>query len=166
MIIFGLGSNLGDRAAHLQKAVSLLHPFLKHMRFSRVLESKAVLPADAPKSWNLPFLNMAVSGESSLSPRDWLVQIKRMEVVLGRKPDKLWAPRIIDIDILVMDEIYGDEQLTIPHPALLERDFALLPLSELAPDWNYKGKTAKQWVKEKGYEIGPNLRDTGLTFDD
>jgi len=135
-VVLGLGSNLGDRLATFRAAIELLAsgqtPILTGLRSSEVFESEALLLPGSPTSWNLAFLNIAVAGDTKLSALELLNAIKQIELKLGRQNRERWAPREIDIDILV----FGTEQLSlpdlkIPHPALLDRPFALWPLSAL-----------------------------------
>jgi 2-amino-4-hydroxy-6-hydroxymethyldihydropteridine diphosphokinase len=134
----------------------------------------ALLPAGAPASWDMNFLNMAVAGETTLSPQELLVAIKDIEKNLGRKTGEVWAPRELDIDILAYDDVVLEAPgLSIPHRALLDRDFALLPLVELAPDWHYPctnkyGQEYKDWkaadiAAHKGY-ISGSLNDKGIAI--
>lgn len=164
-IILGLGSNLGNRAANLQSAIAALPDCLSDIRFSGIYESAAVLLEGAPAAWNIPYYNMAVSGHTELHPKDLLAVVKDIEQKLGRKQQERWAPREIDMDILA----YGEEQvtgekLTIPHPYLLLRDFALLPLVELWPDWRYPGsgefagQRAADIAAKLGYQENSALR--------
>jgi len=151
MVIIGLGSNLGDRADQLRRAVVMLGNILSGVQCSPVYESAALLPDGAPPNWNKPFLNMAVRGETTLTPRALLDGIKAIERTLGRTARGHWAPREIDIDILAYDDcVVNESDLVIPHPALLSRDFALVPLADIAPQWayplagEYHGKTARE----------------------
>ena len=160
MIILGLGSNIGNREAQLQGAVKKLAGVVRGLRCSRVLKSPALMPEGAPQEWDMPFLNMAVRGETTLSPKEMLDAIKNMERELGRKPGTRWCPRAIDIDILAMgDVVMESPELSIPHRELLNRDFALLPLVDVASDWcwpvedEYLGKTAAEIAKAKGYAL-------------
>ena len=142
MIILGLGSNVGDRLENLNKALELLsQSVLVITEISSIYETEALLKENAPESWNRSFLNMAISGETHLSAEDLLLHVKRIEKMLGRQDIGIWAPREIDIDILA----YGDtaiesKTLTIPHKELCNRSFALVPLAEIAPNWQYPGK--------------------------
>jgi 2-amino-4-hydroxy-6-hydroxymethyldihydropteridine diphosphokinase len=78
------------------------------------------------------FVNAAVLLETPLSPRDLLGELKRLERELGRVETHRWGPRVIDLDILAYDDLTLDEpNLTIPHPRLHERAFALIPLAEI-----------------------------------
>jgi 2-amino-4-hydroxy-6-hydroxymethyldihydropteridine diphosphokinase/dihydropteroate synthase len=126
MIYLSLGSNLGHRLYHLQCAVELLKKrCLKNFHYSIILETAAILNKNAPSDWNKPFLNMIVSGETDLSPLALLEVLKNIETELGRPAaHEKWAPRIIDIDILLWDGIKMDAPgLVIPHPELKSRDF-------------------------------------------
>ena len=85
------------------------------------------------------FLNAACEIETELSPGDLLVRIKRVEYDIGRRPAARWAPRPIDIDILLYGDHVIDDQtparlLVVPHPLLAERNFVILPLAEIAPE--------------------------------
>ena len=134
-IYLGLGSNLGDRHANLARAIELLaqRP-LRVERVSPVVESPALLPDGAPPEWNRPYLNLAVACESEASPQTLREWSKEIEQRLGRSPGKHWAPRPMDIDILLWgDDQWLDETLTIPHPGLRERNFVLTPMVALEP---------------------------------
>ena len=168
MVILGLGSNMGDRLANLREAASRLSEILTGMRFSRIYESKALLPSGAPAEWDKPFLNMAVSGETKLASAGVFIAIKKIEREMGRQSQGNWGPRVIDIDILAIDnQIERTADLIVPHRDLLLRDFALLPLAELAPGWQYPvqgpyyGWQAEEIVKSKGYAPNAGLRDIG-----
>lgn len=172
MIILGLGSNLGDRLFSLRAAVDALSEILADVTVSRVYESAAVLPEGAPASWDAPYYNIALSGFSDLHPEMLLSACKDIEKKLGRIPRDTWAPREIDIDILAVgDLVLESEHLNIPHALLLQRNFTLLPLADIAPEWAYPvfgpdfQKTAAQLIAEKGFAPGPNLQDKGDLSD-
>ena len=154
MMILGLGSNLGDRMANLREALRLIKniPGISHVHASSLYVSDPQLPERAPADWHKPFLNLAIRCEGTLSPQELLAQIKKIEIVLGRYPSQeRWEPRAIDIDILAIDNItINTPELTLPHPRLFERPFALWPLADLAPFWSYQGKTAAEWVERWG----------------
>ena len=152
-IILGLGSNVGNRQSYLKQAITKLEEYnvLKNIVVSKIYKSKAVLPDGAPVDWDMNFLNMAIMGECDLDPRDVLQRVKVIETEIGRVDRGFWSPREIDIDIL----LYGNlniisEDLTIPHKFMLERDFALLPINDLAPDWIYprEGVFYKQTISD------------------
>ncbi len=128
-----LGSNLGDRMAHLRDAVRLLSstPGIVVLRVASIYETEPVGVRDQPR-----FLNTAVEVSTELPPRTLLAAVKSVEESAGRTPTYRWGPREIDVDILLYDgERFSDGELTIPHPRMQERLFALLPLRELYPDW-------------------------------
>lgn len=134
--VLGLGSNSGDRLHFLRTAILLLRNTVKVSEVSALYESEALLPDDAPTSWNQPFLNLALVCETELKPAELLAALKGIEKRLGRTPRGRWAPREIDIDILLIESmVYESESLKIPHPGLYFRPFVLLPLADLVPDW-------------------------------
>lgn len=135
MVVLGLGSNVGDRQAYLDKAQAALGAHLSGIRASNVMETPALLPEGAPPEWDMPFLNMAVAGYTGLEPEALLAVCKGVEQQLGRQARGHWGPREIDIDILA----YGTRkinlpELSIPHKELLKRDFAWMPFNEVAPE--------------------------------
>jgi len=109
------------------------------MRVSIILETKAILPPGAPNSWNLPYLNLVVTGITSLSPSSLLKTLKRFERELGRDfQAPRWAPRIIDLDILAWnDRILSEATLKLPHPELTNRPFLINLMASLQADWRY-----------------------------
>jgi 2-amino-4-hydroxy-6-hydroxymethyldihydropteridine diphosphokinase len=128
----GLGSNLGDRLANLQRAVELLaaRPGLRVERSSRVYETEPVGGPPQPE-----YLNAVVEVQTTLSPHDLLAACMDVEQRMGRVRAERWGPRIIDIDVLTYDEKEVDEpDLVVPHPRMHERAFVLVPLLELDPD--------------------------------
>lgn len=139
MIVILLGSNLGDRLKHLRRALHLIktHPHIFVEQVSPVYVSDALLKENAKEAWNIPYLNAALRCISSLTPNELLHELKQIEVTLGRKLDApRWSPRVIDIDILTIDDMQlHTEALTLPHPRLEERPFALWPLTDVAPLW-------------------------------
>ena len=124
-----LGSNIGDRQAHLTAARRLIDgkagPVLFH---SEIYET-----APWGKTDQASFLNQALQIETDLSPIDLLQALKAIEKEVGRTETEHWGPRIIDIDILFYaGEIIDHPDLRVPHPYLAERRFALEPLAEIA----------------------------------
>ena len=172
MIILGLGSNFGNREGYLQQAVNILNQnILAAMEVSSIYESMPVLKEGSPIEWNnLQYLNMAVRGESHLSPSDLLKKIKMIENQIGRQSRGTWAPREIDIDILAYDDLFiNNDELTIPHAHLYKRPFALLPLTELAPNWQcpvggaFKGKTAYD-ISDQLFKLNNGITKTELVI--
>ena len=128
----GLGSNLGDRAAHLLLAVrGMLDAGLDVIRLSSIYETEPVDYQDQP-----PFLNMVaeVGGSTLPTPDQMLARLLRIEYSLGRTRDVSKGPRTIDLDLLIFKDHQSDtEFLTLPHPRLPARRFVLVPLVELVP---------------------------------
>ncbi len=139
LAIFGLGSNVERRAEYLQRAAEAIAQWGAGFRASRMYETPALLPPDTPEDWNTPYLNQAVSVElTQAEPEALLARVKNLEAALGRRDRGRWGPREIDVDILALgDVVHNSPALAIPHAALLTRDFALLPLAEIAPDWRW-----------------------------
>ena len=114
-VVLALGSNLGDRLGNLRAAVARLpEEGVAVLARSGVWETPPV-PADQP-----PYLNAAVRGETTLEPLDLLAALKRIEAAMGRRPERRWGPRPLDLDIL----FYGDQRidlptLQVPHPRIL-----------------------------------------------
>ena len=134
-IYLGLGSNLGDRRSNLFQALKLLKErALIITRVSPVVESPALLPADSPADWDRPFLNLALQCETKDKPETVYGWIREIEQNLGRISGPCWAPRPIDIDILIWgDNKIDTKTLTIPHTELQKRNFVLTPLVALEP---------------------------------
>lgn len=137
-VFFGLGSNLGDRTQYLSKALSHLiseSAIIGPIRVSPTYQSQALLKPGAHEAWNKDFLNLVVQAHTSLSPQALMTAFKKTESVLGREVRERWAPREIDIDLLFYaEEEIADENLTVPHPELKNRDFWLKPLVDLCGD--------------------------------
>jgi 2-amino-4-hydroxy-6-hydroxymethyldihydropteridine diphosphokinase len=128
----GLGSNLGDRDRMLRRAIALLEqtPGIELVAVSTVRETAPVGLREQPQ-----FLNAAVALDTGLDPRALLERLLAIESQLGRTRDgPRFGPRTIDLDLLLYGDAVVDEPgLTVPHPRLHERRFALEPLAEVAP---------------------------------
>ncbi|KJV69118.1 2-amino-4-hydroxy-6-hydroxymethyldihydropteridine diphosphokinase [Candidatus Neoehrlichia procyonis] len=136
IVVLSLGSNLGYRLSNIQLAIRML-PIVNKV-CSCVYESEALLPHGAPISWNIPFLNMAVAGYTDLSPFALLCHIKKIENFLGRRNKEFWSPRTIDIDIILWNNvIINDETLQIPHQHMRYRDFVLIPICDICPQFTH-----------------------------
>ncbi|WP_265031658.1 dihydropteroate synthase [Wolbachia endosymbiont (group A) of Tiphia femorata] len=136
MIYISVGSNIGNRFSHLQRAAQLLKErYFKDLKSSIILETKAILPNGAPPEWDKPFLNMIVYGSCSSSPEELLKGLKQIECDIGRpQVYEKWAPRVIDLDILLWDDLTLDTPyIKIPHPELINRPFLLHLVAMLSP---------------------------------
>ena len=128
----GLGSNVGDRLATMQRALDLLgsHPRVNPLRSSRVYETDPVGGPPQPE-----YLNAVIEVATDLSARELLDACLDVERSLGRERGERWGPRTIDIDVLTYGAERIDEpNLRIPHPGLHRREFVLVPLLELDSD--------------------------------
>jgi 2-amino-4-hydroxy-6-hydroxymethyldihydropteridine diphosphokinase len=124
----GVGSNLGDRWAHLALAARALSaaPRVALLRASRVLDTAPLGPPQ-PR-----YLNAALELETGLTPRALLSVLQGVEREALRRPAVRWGPRSLDLDLLLLgDQVLDAPELTLPHPALASRRFVLLPLAEL-----------------------------------
>jgi 2-amino-4-hydroxy-6-hydroxymethyldihydropteridine diphosphokinase len=131
-VYLGLGSNLGDRRAHLRAAIAALRDG------GVAIDAVSGLYETPP--WGVTeqpaFLNAAVAGETELSAEELLRLAKRIEAEAGRDFDApRWTARPIDVDILAIDgETVDTEDLRVPHPLLHQRAFVLVPLADLTGD--------------------------------
>ena len=139
-VYLGLGSNLGDKAEYIRKAVSLIGE-----RVGTVLRQSSLIETEP---WGFEsenkFLNGVVLCETTLTPRQLLKATQKIERDLGRKKHishlipstpRLYKDRPIDIDILLYDDLVVDEpDLKIPHPLMHQRDFVMIPLEEIRQD--------------------------------
>jgi 2-amino-4-hydroxy-6-hydroxymethyldihydropteridine diphosphokinase len=135
----GIGANLGDREETISRALELLgqEPGVHVLAVSALRETDPVGLTEQPR-----FLNGAVLVETDLEPRALLDALLAIERDLGRTRDgPRFGPRTIDLDLLVFGEREVSEPgLTVPHPRLAERAFALEPLAELDPDLEIPGR--------------------------
>lgn len=128
-----VGANLGDRHANISSAVEMLRQTagVEIAKLSSLIENPAVGgPPDSPH-----FLNGAIEIETSLRPRELLVELLTIEKRMGRLRREKWGPRLIDLDLLLYgNQVIDSKVLTLPHPLLQEREFVLVPLAEIAPN--------------------------------
>jgi len=134
----GIGSNLGEREAYVRRALELLaaEEGIEVVAVSELRETEPVGPVE-----QRPFVNGAALLATELSPQDLLGRLLAIEQRLGRVRNERFGPRTIDLDLLVYgDQVIDEPGLTVPHPRLHERRFALEPLADLASDLVVPGK--------------------------
>jgi 2-amino-4-hydroxy-6-hydroxymethyldihydropteridine diphosphokinase len=126
-----IGSNLGDREAHVAFAVSRLKTLLTSLRVSSTYETA---PVDVPGPQPL-FLNAAVVGDTAMSARELIAALMAIEEEGGRDRPFRHAARTLDLDLVLLgDRIVDEPGVAVPHPRFRERRFVLEPLAEIAGD--------------------------------
>lgn len=143
-VYLSLGGNLGDPALSMGAALRMLDS----NRETRVVAVSSLYRTPPWGKTDQPdFLNAAAMIETSLSPRGLLDLCLEAERKLKRVREERWGPRLIDIDILAFgDRTIHEEGLEVPHPRMLERAFVLIPLAEIAPDFQASGKTLADYL--------------------
>jgi 2-amino-4-hydroxy-6-hydroxymethyldihydropteridine diphosphokinase len=128
-VAIALGSNLGNRAAHLHWAVSRLREFVDGLVVSSFMETTPVGVKGQPD-----FLNGAVVGYTDLAPRDLLERLLSLEAERGRVRSGKPEPRTLDLDLILYgDQVINEPELIVPHPRFRECEFVVKPLAEIAP---------------------------------
>lgn len=132
MIFIGLGSNMGERQNYLTSGVRNLCQNQIH-----ILSASALYETEPWGNTDQPvFLNAVISAEYDGSPEEVLQILQETELKLGRVRTQIWGPRTLDLDILAIDQIrIQTHTLKVPHPAISERAFVLVPWAEIAPDF-------------------------------
>ena len=130
LVYIALGSNVGDRAAMLARAIEeMKRAGLRVLRRSSLYETEPV--GGPPQPW---FLNAVVEAETELTPQRLLHALQEIERAMGRQRSVAFGPRTLDLDILFDGEsVMRNGELEVPHPRLAQRRFVLAPLAELAP---------------------------------
>jgi 2-amino-4-hydroxy-6-hydroxymethyldihydropteridine diphosphokinase len=129
-VAIALGSNLGDRLAHLSRAVVSLQSHLAGLTVSSFIETLPVGVGEQP-----PFLNGALAGWSDATPGAILAMLLEIERREGRERPFAGAPRTLDLDLILCGSAVVDEPgLRVPHPRFRERGFVLGPLASIAPE--------------------------------
>jgi len=134
----GVGSNLEDPRKQVLTACARLAevPRTRVMLTSRLYVSRPLGPVPQPD-----FVNAVAGVLTQLAPVALLAQLRALESAMGRSAERVrWGPRIIDLDLLALgSERRSDPNLTLPHPGIVERNFVLYPLAEIAPDLELPG---------------------------
>ncbi|SIN86959.1 2-amino-4-hydroxy-6-hydroxymethyldihydropteridinediphosphokinase [Sulfurivirga caldicuralii] len=134
----GLGSNLGDPISQLQAALQRLQA---HDAISLTATSSFYRSAPQGDAEQPDYVNACALIETTLAPHALLAALQAIERDLGKIKRGHWQAREIDLDLLLYgDAVIQSDDLTVPHPWLHKRDFVLVPLAEIAPDWMVPGK--------------------------
>lgn len=129
-VFLGLGSNVGNREAYLEASVDAIGK----LKTTEILRKSSIYETEP---WGVegqePFLNQVLEIETRLKPDDLYTHCQNIERVLGRKKNRNWRPREIDIDLLLYgNRVINSETVQVPHPYLADRRFVLVPLAEIA----------------------------------
>jgi 2-amino-4-hydroxy-6-hydroxymethyldihydropteridine diphosphokinase len=128
-VVVGLGANLGDPLSVFRSAIAGMGPWLQLQAVSAVYQTQAIGPEQPD------FLNAAVRGKTGLEPEQLLEKLLGLELEAGRVRRERWGPRTLDLDLLWLhDRVVDLPELSVPHPRLQQRAFALLPLLDVAPE--------------------------------
>jgi len=127
--VLSLGSNLGDRQAHLQTAVAALGDCV--LSVSSIYRTPPWGPVPQDDYYNVTLVAEAMNRD----PYEWLDRCRELEQSAGRVRDIRWGPRTLDADVVAVDEVVSDDpDLILPHPRAAQRAFVLLPWAEIEPD--------------------------------
>jgi 2-amino-4-hydroxy-6-hydroxymethyldihydropteridine diphosphokinase len=153
----GLGSNLGNRLENLRAALRFLRELFPIVKTSDVFETAPWGVTNQPH-----FLNACLLTKDTVRPETLLEQVKDIEKKMGRIATRRWGERVIDIDILLMDSVVLDTpDLRVPHADMHRRDFVLLPLAQILPDWVHPGTGRSVASMAKETRLSP-VRVTAL----
>ena len=150
-VFVALGANLGDRRAQLDAAVRHLGALegTRVLAVAPVLETQAMLPPDDPAP-QPDYLNTVAELRTTLEPLPLLRALKAIEREMGRLTTTRWAPRVIDLDLVLFGaRQLATDELTLPHPGLASRRFVLEPLLALWPD-AIDPRTGRAFASEPG----------------
>ena len=150
----GIGSNLGDKVGHCQRAIAEILKVNRHRLLGQSSLYKTQPIGYTSQDW---FVNGVIKIGTDLEPTDLLRMLKGVERRLGRVETFRWGPRLIDLDILFFDEKKVEtEELKIPHPLAHERGFVLVPLAEIDPDLIHPvfKKTVQELLEGLGQDQG------------
>ena len=158
----GFGANLGNPAQTFSQAYERIEGFAEILGFSKLYRSKPYGFADQPS-----FVNAAARIRTTLSPKELLTKLQETERALGKKVIRENGPRVIDLDLLLYEDLVLDtNELQLPHPGIMERDFVLRPLLDLNPELthpSWSGTSIKQALE--GIETSFLLQETDEPLD-
>lgn len=144
--LIGLGSNMGDKAGNIARAIALLTAGDEVRLVARSRLYRTPPWGKADQDW---FVNACIGVATALAPRGLLARCQAVESSLGRVRAERWGPRVIDVDLLVYRGTeLAEPDLAIPHPRIGERAFVLAPLADIAPGLVIGGRTVAQYLAE------------------
>jgi 2-amino-4-hydroxy-6-hydroxymethyldihydropteridine diphosphokinase len=160
-IFLSLGSNLGDRVANLRAGIDALKQLngVCVTTISPWYETEPIGEADQPV-----FLNLVIEIETELEPLELIEPLKGIERDMGRVPSGPWAPRPIDMDIILCGDLVMDtDRISVPHKEFRRRRFVLAPLADIAPDAidPVTGKTIAELANGSDVEGDATLFEVG-----
>lgn len=156
--VLSIGSNLGDRLAHLQSAADAMRPWLRAV--SPVYETAPWGPVEQADYLNA----VLVVADADATARNWLARAQSAEQAAGRTRDVRWGSRTLDVDVVAVDEQTSDDPaITLPHPRAAERAFVLVPWLAVDPDAVLGGEPVRSIVGRldvSGVHARPDLAVT------
>jgi 2-amino-4-hydroxy-6-hydroxymethyldihydropteridine diphosphokinase len=147
-VLIALGGNVGDVRASFARALPLITARTSGTLLARSSDYETPPWGDTAQA---PFINACIRLETALEPRALLATLHAIEAEFGRDRlnERRWGPRPLDLDLLAYDDLaITSDDLTVPHPRLLERAFVLVPLAEIAPDRVIAGQTPAQALND------------------
>jgi 2-amino-4-hydroxy-6-hydroxymethyldihydropteridine diphosphokinase len=143
-VFLGLGSNQGEKIKNCEQAIEEILKLEEGFLLSQSSWYYSEPWGRDDQDW---FINGVIQIRTELCPDELLMKFKEIEKRLGRKNREKWGPRVIDIDILFYDDLFLESpEMDIPHPRILERNFVLIPLAEIAPQFVHP--VLKKTIKE------------------
>ena len=159
----GVGSNVGDKARQCERGISELLKIDRHRLLARSSLYKTQPIGNSEQNW---FVNLVIKLETEMDAPILLCSLKEIESRLGRVETIRWGPRTIDLDLLFFnDHQIQTDELTVPHPLIQDRQFVLVPLAEIAPNFIHPvlKKTVQQLLEQleedQGVERFPGRED-------
>lgn len=152
-LALALGANLGNRLANLRQALHRLEVLGTVLKRSDVFETEPWGVAEQPR-----FLNACLLMKTDLDPEALLTAVKGIEHDMGRRETVRWGARNIDIDILLCGTLlYESPRLRIPHAHLHDREFVLVPLAQILPNWHHPalGQTVAEMARAQASDCPP-----------
>jgi 2-amino-4-hydroxy-6-hydroxymethyldihydropteridine diphosphokinase len=159
----GIGSNVGDKARQCERGISEILKLDRHRLLARSFLYKTQPIGYTKQDW---FINLVIKVETEMDAPALLCSLKEIETRLGRVKTLRWGPRAIDLDILFFnDHQIQTDELTVPHPLIQDRQFVLVPLAEIDPDFTHPvlKKTIQQLLEQLKEDQGvERVPDTSL----